>query len=140
MRVLIGYYFKHFDLDRFLQLSIYFIIRLQYHRWCILYEISRYTVSPLFSCVMANCNFLHNSFPLTVISPGDIAPRLSPSKFVLIRDMIESKYFTMSEMAEQAECSKQTIISICNNLRQFGSLYILQTRVGRKTNCDTLDD
>jgi len=35
-------------------------------------------------------------------------------------------------MADQAECSKQTIISIRNNLRQFGSLYAPQTRVGRK--------
>ena len=81
---------------------------------------------------MTISNFLYNGFLLTVISPGDMAPRLSPLKLVLIRDMIESKSFTTSEMAEQAECSKQTIISIRNNLRQFGSLYALQTRVGRK--------
>lgn len=78
------------------------------------------------------CNFLHNGFLLTVISPGDVAPRLSPSKLILTRDMTDSESFTTPEMAEQAECSKQTTISIRNNLRQLGSLYAPQTRVGRK--------
>lgn len=35
-------------------------------------------------------------------------------------------------MAEQAEYSKQTVISTRNNLRQFGSLYAPQTQVGRR--------
>ncbi|KAJ5471939.1 hypothetical protein N7539_008508 [Penicillium diatomitis] len=61
-----------------------------------------------------------------------MAPRLSPAKLVLIRDMIESQSFTTSEMAEQAECNKLTIINIRRNLRQFGSIYAPQTRVGRK--------
>ncbi|KAJ5665714.1 uncharacterized protein N7477_008162 [Penicillium maclennaniae] len=61
-----------------------------------------------------------------------MVPRLSPSKLVLIHDMIESESFTASEMAEQAEYSKQTIISIRNNLRQLGSIYAPQTRLGRK--------
>jgi len=38
--------------------------------------------------------------------------------------MIDSASFCTSEMAAQAECSKQAIISISNNLRQFGSLYL----------------
>jgi hypothetical protein len=62
-------------------------------------------------------NFLHKRFPLIFIYPGDIALRLSPSKLILNRNIIESKSFTTSEMAEQAECCKQTIISIRNNLR-----------------------
>jgi transposase len=81
---------------------------------------------------MTGSNFLHNGSLLTITRQGDMAPRLSPAKLVLIRDMIESESFATSEMAEQAECSKQTIISIRNNLRQFGSLYAPQTRVGRK--------
>ena len=52
-----------------------------------------------------------------------MAPRLSPAKLVLIRDMIESQSFTISEMAEQAECNKLTIINIRRNLQQFGSIY-----------------
>lgn len=58
-------------------------------------------------------------FLLTVVCADDMAPRLSPLKLALIRDMIESKSLSISEMAEQAECSKQTIISIRNNLRQY---------------------
>lgn len=84
-------------------------------------------------------NFLHSVFLLTAISPGDMAPRLSPSKIVLIYDMIESESFTTSEISEEAEYSKQTIISIRNNLRQFGSIYARQTRVDRKRT-DTPDD
>jgi hypothetical protein len=40
-----------------------------------------------------------------------MALRLSPAKLVFIRDMIESQSFTTSEMAEQAECNKLTIIN-----------------------------
>lgn len=46
--------------------------------------------------------------------------------------MLENESFTASKMAEQAECSKQTIINIRNNLRQFRSIYAPQTRVGQK--------
>lgn len=61
-----------------------------------------------------------------------MAPRLSPAKLVFILDMIESQSFTTSKMAEQAECNKLTIINIRGNLRQFGSIYVPQPRVGRK--------
>jgi predicted transcriptional regulator len=76
---------------------------------------------------MAIKNSTYDDFLLTFISADDMGPRLSPSKLALVRDMIESKSFRISEMAEQAECSKQTMISIRNNLRQFGSLYAPQT-------------
>lgn len=75
---------------------------------------------------------MYNRFLLTVTNASDMAPGLSPSKLAFVRDMIESGSFRTSEIAEQAECSKQTIISIRNNLRHFGSLYAPQTRVGRK--------
>ncbi|OQD72532.1 hypothetical protein PENANT_c242G05870, partial [Penicillium antarcticum] len=61
-----------------------------------------------------------------------MAPRLPPSKLHLIRDMIESQSFTTSQMAEEAECTKVTIINIRRNLRQFGTIYAPQTRIGRK--------
>jgi hypothetical protein len=67
-------------------------------------------------------NFLHSGFLLTVISPGDAAPRLSPSKLVLICDMIESESFATSETAEEAECSKETSsvsARTCDNLEAF---------------------
>ena len=59
----------------------------------------------------------------TTLVLDDMAPRLSPAKLVLIRDMIESQPFTTSEMAEQAESNRLTIINICRNLRQFRSMY-----------------
>ncbi|KAI2681221.1 hypothetical protein DTO013E5_7825 [Penicillium roqueforti] len=61
-----------------------------------------------------------------------MAPRLAPSKLHLIRDMIESQSLTTTQMAEEAECSKVTIINIRRNLRQFGSVHAPPTRVGRK--------
>lgn len=66
------------------------------------------------------------------IKPNDMAPRLPPSKLHLIRDMIECQSFTTSQMAEEAECTKVTIINIRRNLRQFGTIYAPQTRIGRK--------
>lgn len=61
-----------------------------------------------------------------------MAPRLPASRLRFICDMIESKTFTTSQMAEEAECSKLTIINIRRNLRQFGSVHAPLTRVGRK--------
>lgn len=66
------------------------------------------------------------------IRRNDMAPRLSISKLHLICDMIENQSFTTSQMAEEAECTKLTIINIRRNLRQFGTIYAPQTRVGRK--------
>ena len=69
-----------------------------------------------------------------------MAPRLPPSKLHLIRDMIESQSFTTSQMAEEAECTKVTIINIRRNLRQFGN-YICPANPNRpKTNYDTAHD
>lgn len=61
-----------------------------------------------------------------------MAPRLPASKLNFIRDMIDSHSFSTSQMAEEAECSKLTIINIRRNLWQFGSIYAPQTRIGRK--------
>jgi hypothetical protein len=61
-----------------------------------------------------------------------MAPRLLHSKLHLIRDMIESRSSTTTQMAEEAECSKVTIINIRENLRQFGSVHAPPTRIGRK--------
>lgn len=61
-----------------------------------------------------------------------MSPRLPASKLHLIRDMVESQSLTTSQMAEEAECSKLTIINIRRNLRQFGSVHAPVTRVGRK--------
>lgn len=84
-----------------------------------------------------NCRYI--DFLLTIISADDMASRLSrPWKFAFIHDMIESKSFRISEMAEQTKCSKQIIISIRHNLRQFESLYAPQTRVGRKQTVTSL--
>ena len=62
----------------------------------------------------------------------NMAPRLSLSKLYLIRDMIESQSLTTSQMAEEAECSKLTIINIRRNLRHFGSVHAPLTRIGRR--------
>lgn len=51
-----------------------------------------------------------------------MAPRLAPSQLVTIRDMIDSKSLTTSQMAEAAGCSKRSIITISNNLRMFGDV------------------
>jgi predicted transcriptional regulator len=56
---------------------------------------------------------------ITSISSGDMASSLSPAKLVLIRDMIGSQSFTISQMAELAESNKLTIINIRRNLRQI---------------------
>jgi transposase len=61
-----------------------------------------------------------------------MAPRVRSPKLRLIRDMIESQSLTTSQMAEEAECSKLTIINICRNLRQFGNFHARPTRIGRK--------
>ena len=61
-----------------------------------------------------------------------MAPRLPSSKLYLISDMIESQSLTTSQMAEEAECSKLTIINIRRNLRLFGSVHAPPTRIGRK--------
>lgn len=61
-----------------------------------------------------------------------MAPRLPAWKLYMIRDMIESQNFTTSQMAEEAEYTKLTIINIRRNLRQFGTIYAPQTRTGRK--------
>jgi hypothetical protein len=65
-------------------------------------------------------------------SSNNMAPRPSPAKPHLIRDMIESQTVTIFQMAEEAECTKLTIINIRRNLWQFGSIYAPQTRIGRK--------
>jgi hypothetical protein len=49
---------------------------------------------------------------LVNISPSNMAPRLSPSKLFLIRDMIDKQNLTTSQMAEEAECIKLTIINM----------------------------
>lgn len=49
-----------------------------------------------------------------------MAPRLAPSQFVMIRDMVSSKSLTTSRMAETAGCSKRSIVTISANLRMFG--------------------
>ena len=51
-----------------------------------------------------------------------MAPRLAPSQLVMIRDMIDSRSLTTSEMHEAAGCSKHSIITISNNLRMFGDI------------------
>ena len=61
-----------------------------------------------------------------------MAPRLPPSKLYLIRDMIESQSRTTSQMAEEAGCSKLTIINIRRNLQLFGSVHVPPTWIGRK--------
>lgn len=61
-----------------------------------------------------------------------MAPKLSTWKLHLIRDMIESQSFTTSQVADEAECTKLTVINIRRNLRQFGTIYAPQTRTGRK--------
>ncbi|KAJ5244598.1 hypothetical protein N7489_004694 [Penicillium chrysogenum] len=61
-----------------------------------------------------------------------MAPKLSTWKLHLIRDMIESQSFTTSQMADEAECTKLTVINIRRNLRHFGTIYAPQTRTGRK--------
>ncbi|KAJ5884843.1 hypothetical protein N7495_009353 [Penicillium taxi] len=50
-----------------------------------------------------------------------MGPRLSLKKLYFIRDMIESRSLTTTQIAEEAECSKVTITNIRRNLRQFGS-------------------
>ena len=74
--------------------------------------------------------FLHNVFPLNDMSPGDMAPRLSPSKLVLIRDMIESESFT-SETAGHQYPQHATIWKLIRTTTQTSRT---------KTNCDALDD
>ncbi|KAJ5146627.1 uncharacterized protein N7515_001191 [Penicillium bovifimosum] len=61
-----------------------------------------------------------------------MAPRLPLSKLHLIRDMIESQSLSTSQMAEEAECSKVTIINIRRNLRQFGNVHAPPNRIGRR--------
>lgn len=61
-----------------------------------------------------------------------MAPRLSPSKLALICDMIESKSFRTSEMAEQAQTRvgrKRTVTllmieALCNHLYEKPGLYL----------------
>ncbi|KAJ5678668.1 hypothetical protein N7462_006912 [Penicillium macrosclerotiorum] len=48
-----------------------------------------------------------------------------------IRDIIESQSFT-NQITEEAEYAKLTRINIHRNLRQFGSIYAPQTRIGQK--------
>lgn len=55
-----------------------------------------------------------------------MAPRLPLAKHHLIRDMIESQPVTIFQMAEEAECTKLTIINIRRNLWQFGSIHAPQ--------------
>lgn len=61
-----------------------------------------------------------------------MATRLFPSKLHLIRDMIESQSLSTTQMAEEAECKKVTIINIRRNLRQVGSVHALPTRIDRR--------
>lgn len=51
-----------------------------------------------------------------------MAPRLAPSQLVMIRDMISSKSLTTPQMAEAADCSKRSIITISANLCMFGEV------------------
>jgi hypothetical protein len=61
-----------------------------------------------------------------------MAPRLVPSKLHLICDMIESQSLTTTQMAEESECRRVTIINIRRNLGQFGSVQTPLTRIRRK--------
>ena len=61
-----------------------------------------------------------------------MAPRLPPSKLYLICGMIASQSLTTSQMAEDAECSKLTIINIHRNLRLFGTIRAPPTQIGQK--------
>lgn len=51
-----------------------------------------------------------------------MAPRLAASQLEMIRDMINDKSLTTSQMAEAAGCSKHSIITISGNLRMFGDV------------------
>lgn len=51
-----------------------------------------------------------------------MAPRLTLSQLEIIRDMIISQSLTTSQMAEAADCSKRSIITINTNLRMFGDV------------------
>jgi len=51
-----------------------------------------------------------------------MAPRLAVSQLVMIRDIINSKSLTTSQMAEAAGCSKCSIITISGNLQMFGDV------------------
>ncbi|KAJ5917554.1 hypothetical protein N7466_011121 [Penicillium verhagenii] len=61
-----------------------------------------------------------------------MAPRLSPCKLEMIRDMIECGSVTILQMATAAECSERSIVNIRNNLRLFGHARSPSTRVGRR--------
>jgi hypothetical protein len=85
---------------------MYFTIRRCYHGWCILHEITRHPVPhPTSFPFVTSYIFLHNGSLLTIISTDNMAPRLSTSKLIVIRDMIESESFTTSEMADLEESS-----------------------------------
>lgn len=66
------------------------------------------------------------------VGSSNIAPRLSLSKLHLIRDIIQSQMLTTSQMAEEVECSKLTIINIRRNVRHFRSVHAPLTRIGRR--------
>jgi transposase len=92
---------------------------------------------PLLWMSTAPPHFCVNSHSLAVWSVAqshlcNMAPRLPPSKLYFIRDMIESRSLTTSEMAEQAKCSHRTIKNIRKNLRQLGSVHAPTNRVGRR--------
>jgi hypothetical protein len=51
-----------------------------------------------------------------------MAPQLAPSQLVVILNMISSRSLTTSQMAEAADCSKRSIITIRANLQMFGDV------------------
>lgn len=61
-----------------------------------------------------------------------MALKLLSPKLHLICDMVESQSLATSQMAEEAECSKVTIINLRRNLRHFGSFHAPPTSGGRK--------
>jgi hypothetical protein len=61
-----------------------------------------------------------------------MAPRLPLCKLEMIRNMIQSGSFPMSQMAIAAECSERSIVSIRTNLRLFENVRAPSTRIGRR--------
>lgn len=61
-----------------------------------------------------------------------MAPNLSSSQHVLIRDMILEGSFRDAEVAEAASCSTRTVKTIRANLSRFGSTTAPYARLGRR--------
>jgi hypothetical protein len=70
---------------------------------------------------MISCNFLHDESILIAISLGDIAPRLSPSKLVLIRDMIKANLSPLNKL--NAASRPSVSATTCDNLEAYNKQY-----------------